>query len=76
MQDNFRAPGSNQLWVWLGVRQKSLIGMRSMAHKETISFMASEFDGTATTSCLSEQYVTECLGLAVWEWRKRPPHGV
>jgi len=73
MQDSFRAPCRNRRWVWLGVRQKSLIGMCSMAREEIISFTVSEFDGTATTSCLLEQYVTECLGSAVWEYRKRPP---
>ena len=43
-----------------------------MANKETLSLMVSEFDGVATTSCLSRQYVTEYLGLAMWECRKRP----
>jgi len=28
-----------------------------MANKETLSLMVSEFDGVATASCLSRQYV-------------------
>ena len=73
----FVLPGSGQWWVWrVSVRRRRLTATSSMAYEETWPFAMSEFDGTATSSCLSEPCEAEFLGSAQGTPECTPQDGV